>query len=244
MQKELEQILLEQKIREMLMGAKVVYIDLDFTLWGHDQKKEIPAMCQELGIPNSAIVKSQFYHMCKYFSYFLAGKRVSEREVAKCIEFYMPILRVFHISGKKFLKAWCKVDHTIHYPEALLLVKMLTEDLGLEVYAISDWFKEVQQILIERHGFLPYLKKIYCFDGYFMKNDPRTVKNLPKKVIRQEEAMMIGDSRHCDGGFAENAGFKFILISKKPEDKNYSYRVPTCVVPDISVITTALKGFH
>lgn len=238
MKKTLEQALLVTQIKNIFKEVDAVIFDFDFTLWFHD-KSEIHYICNKLGISDSPLIASQYRLMLESFFTYLKGLKISKKLVADYIEYKMPILGVFNISGDHFLNTWNNVDATIANPDALELLQLLSGTLHLPLYGLSDWFKETQTSLLKKYGYFDFFKEIYCFDDHFLKSEPETSAFILEELKEHKNVIIIGDSLAADIVFAHNAGYQSILLSTKPV--NGTTLEPTCIVPSLSVITNALK---
>lgn len=101
------------------------------------------------------------------------------------------------------------------FPETIAVLEKLSKKYKLALASNTDCFS-VEQI-IEKYDLKKYFKVIaLSYKEGVLKTNPKMFEKILKKLkIKQDEALMIGDSLHSDVFGAKKAGIRGILVDRR-----------------------------
>ena len=212
---------------------KHLFFDLDRTLWDFET--------------NSKIALNQLYddlklgdHMKSFQSFHHAYKNINGRLWAQYskgkitkeilrVKRFDDTLKQFQINnsdlaeklGMDYIKIAPFQTHV--FPNTHSTLDTLKED-GFQLHIITNGFKEVQFIKLEKSGLLDYFDIIVCSEDVGMNKPAPDVFHHSLKLAnaKANESVMIGDNLAADVSGAENVGITGVLF-----DPHKAYKMGT-----------------
>ena len=192
--------------------------DFDWTLWGHDNYKELKIICNKLSIPYSDELQQEFFDLLENYEKYLHEKKVTYESMGKCIEYFMPLLELYNISGKCLLETWVQNEETDVIEEARQVVKACAEKGYMQI-GFSDWFIEQQMIYLKKFKYLDFFERIFCGNDSYMKPDLKAIDRIIGSRNRKS-IVLIGDSLSKDIKISNDSGIYSIWYNWRKEPRS------------------------
>lgn len=209
---------------------KHLFFDLDRTLWDFESNSEqaLSLLFNELKLED---------HFRSFRSFHTAYKKInaklwynySKNEIAKDQLRSKRFIDTFYSFGVKEKTlaeklALLYVERAPHltqlFPNAIETLEELKKD-GYALHIITNGFREVQFIKLEKSGLRPYFDIILCSEDVGHQKPAKIVfdRALELANTTADKSIMIGDSYHADILGAERAGLKSILFDPHSEHR-------------------------
>lgn len=202
---------------------KHLFFDLDRTLWDFERNSEIALemLYDQFDLHN---------HLRSFRSFHTKYKKVnadlwyqySKGKITKSVlrtKRFKDTFAHFEVKSEeltlKMADGYVNLSpyQTQLFPHTIETLKNLKES-GFELHIITNGFKEVQFIKLEKSGLLPYFDVILCSEEVGHSKPARIVFDTALDMAKAKipESVMIGDSYEADIKGAENAGMRAILF--------------------------------
>ncbi|MDG1658939.1 MAG: YjjG family noncanonical pyrimidine nucleotidase [Crocinitomicaceae bacterium] len=209
---------------------KHLFFDLDRTLWDFDKNSEsaLEILYDQLDLHNHLRSFRSFHTKYKKINadlwYQYAKGRITKDELRT--KRFRDTFAHFDVKSEeltsKMADGYINLSpyQTRLFPNALETLTALKED-NFELHIITNGFKEVQFIKLEKSGLLPYFDIILCSEEVGRNKPARIVFDtaLERANAKVSESIMIGDSYEADIKGAENAGMRSILFDPAREHR-------------------------
>ena len=209
---------------------KHLFFDLDRTLWDFESNSELALshLFDELKLED---------HFRSFRSFHTAYKKInaklwydySKNEIAKDqlrVKRFVDTFSSFGVKEKELAEQLAElyVGRAPHltqlFPNTLETLEDLKND-GYAMHIITNGFREVQFIKLEKSGLLPYFDVILCSEDVGQQKPAKIVFDHALELAKTtaDKSIMIGDSYHADIIGAERAGMKSILFDPHSEHR-------------------------
>lgn len=220
------------------MKSKHLFFDLDRTLWDFEKNSEnaLRQIFEETGTHKriesfdrfQRVYKSENAQLWKKY-----GKGKITKEYLRDARFSRTLMK-FEIYDNELSKQLGQsyLDVSPHqtqlFPNAIDTLAYLKE-LGYEMHIITNGFKEVQHIKLEKSGLTPFFDVILCSEEVGVnKPDPAIFSHAIQKTgAHPSNSVMIGDDFEVDIMGAIRSGIHGVHFDPefKRKDKNGDWRV-------------------
>lgn len=202
--------------------VRTVIWDCDNIMWFH-KKEQIKIFTAALKISEIEEFETQFFNMLETIDAYFSKIRVTKTETYKIIEKQMPILDFYGISPKYFMNVWCELKCEINdFNEDTLTVMKYLREKGVKNIVKTDWWRNIQEGMLKKHGVLEYIEELHCCDGSYLKCNPLSAQGIIKPG-KEEQYVIIGDSLMSDIAFANNAGINSIWLNREKIENATQY---------------------
>lgn len=214
---------------------KHLFFDLDRTLWDFDRNSEnaLEILFHALELNKKIRSFRAFHTTYKKINATLwhqYGKGVITKETLRTKRFDNT-LKSFQINdpdlAKRLGNEYLEISpfQTHLFPNAKEVLHYLKSN-GHELHIITNGFREVQFIKLEKSEILPYFDVVVCSEDVG-KNKPSI--DVFSHALRQanankRESIMIGDDYSVDIIGAENAGMQGVLFDPEQKHQNNPHR--------------------
>lgn len=216
-----------------------VFLDLDGTLWEHNEK-EVKELAESFNIQFDEKFKAQFYDCISTFNNIFLRKKFSTNTIKEVIQDKMPYLSKNGISANLFLERWKEIDLEVLNPHTIRLLQHLHEQ-EIKVIILTDWFRDVQIRKLNNHNLIQYIHRLITFeDTKHIKGNPGIDRELEELIPNfHKDSIIIGDSLKSDIAFGMRNGISSIWINPNEKDNNTIFR-PTHEISDLHQILEIL----
>lgn len=206
--------------------VRTVIWDCDNLMWFH-KPEESQITAKALGIAELEEFSIEFYKFFETFMVYFKRKKVNMKETLKIVEREMPILDIYGISSKKFMivHEGLKTEVNDFNYDTLILMRYL-EDQNIRSVVKTDWWRNVQEGIMNYYGVMDYIEELHCCDNAYLKCNPLSVEGIVKPG-KEEQYIIIGDSLTSDIAFANHAGIKSIWFNQDGKNTNQTPYNPT-----------------
>ncbi|MFT5858779.1 MAG: putative hydrolase of the HAD superfamily [Flavobacteriaceae bacterium] len=202
---------------------KHIFFDLDRTLWDFDKNSKfaLESLYEEHRLGDHLRSFQSFYTKYKKINadlwYQCAKGRVT-KDVLRTKRF-KDTLAHFEVRSEeltlKMSDGYVNLSphQTRLFPNTLETLESLKND-NYQLHIITNGFKEVQFIKLEKSGLLPYFDVILCSEEVGHNKPARIVFDTALEMAKASvpQSVMIGDSYEADIVGAENVGMRSILF--------------------------------
>ncbi len=196
-----------------MKDVRTVIWDCDNVMWFH-KKEEAQIVANELKITGIDEFLSEFHSFFYNFLVHFRNKKVNVSETLKLIEKNMPILEIYQISPKNFLRVLSELKMEVNdFNHDTLVVLEYLRDKNIKCIIKSDWWRSTQEEILSYYGVMDYIEEIHCCDNAYLKCNPLSAKGIIRPE-QKEQYVIIGDSLENDIAFAKHAGIKSIWLNK------------------------------
>lgn len=206
--------------------VRTVIWDCDNVMWFH--KKEEPEItAKALRIAEVEEFSVELYRFFENFMSHFKNKRVNMKETLSLVKQNMPILDIYGISVEQFMTVHdgLKIKINDFNYDTLTLMKYL-KDKNIKSIVKSDWWRNVQEEIMNYYGVMDYIEELHCCDNAYLKCNPLSAEEIVK-TGREEQYVIIGDSLENDIAFANHAGIKSIWLNREGKSVNQTPYKPT-----------------
>lgn len=206
------------------MAFTTVIFDLDSTLIDHDYRNECYTFAEYFGFPYSDSFEKAFHKALHDMRHTFWDKKITRKNLAMYFSNQISELRCNGISGEEFIRAIeiCTINIR-NYEIDEILYRLKQHDIRLLV--LTDWFFKHQAKVLIEFGYMDYFERLYTFDEYYAKPDPRAILRCIEKYDKKE-CLMVGDNLTSDVLCAKNA--KVASVWYNPEQtKNTTLITPS-----------------
>lgn len=209
---------------------KHLFFDLDHTLWDFEtnSEKALTILYEEYDLKNNFNSYAGFLKVYKKINgklWYQYGKGQITKEELRVRRFY-DTLKKFKTDdlelAKKLGEGYLSISpfQTTLFPGAIETLTSLKND-EYKMHIITNGFKEVQYIKLEKSGILDFFDVIVCSEEVGLNKPAKEVfyHSLELAKAKPTESIMIGDDLRVDVIGAEKVGMKGVLF-----DPNNSYK--------------------
>lgn len=215
--------------------TKHLFFDLDRTLWDFEKNSEtaLQMLYRELALGD---------HLRSFRSFHTTYKKVnaqlwdeySKGRISKDllrVKRFRDTLAHFQVKNDDLSEqlATGYVKRSPHQtnllPHTMETLHHLTDE-GYAMHIITNGFKEVQFIKLEKSGLIPFFDIILCSEEAGANKPARIVfdQAMEQANARPENSVMIGDNYHADIIGAENAGMRAIFFDPQFQREDTSHK--------------------
>lgn len=196
-----------------MKDVRTVIWDCDNVMWFY-KKEEPQIVANELKITEIDEFSSEFQSFFSNFLVHFQNKKVNMSETLKLVERNMPILEIYQISSKEFLRVLSelKIEINEFNHDTLAILKYL-RDKNIKCIIKSDWWRSTQEKILSYYGVMDYIEEIHCCDNAYLKCNPLSAEGIIRPE-QKEQYVIIGDSLESDIAFAKHAGITSIWLNK------------------------------
>lgn len=209
-----------------MKDVRTVIWDCDNLIWFH-LKEEPEIVARSLGIQEVPEFLAEYHDFFSNFVKHFRNKKVTIKETYRFIEERIPILYFYNYRPEQFMKVLDRLKFLCSdfNEEALELIKYFS-DKGIRNIVKSDWFRDIQQDMLNVYGLLDYIEELHCCDNAYLKCNPLSAEGIVKSG-KEENYVIIGDSLTSDIAFASHTGIKSIWFNRNGQNKNDTQYQPT-----------------
>lgn len=212
---------------------KHLFFDLDRTLWDFEanSEKALELLFDEMNLSKHMRSFQSFHTTYKKINahlWFLYSKNQISKDLLR-VKRFRDTFRSFDFVNDQLADelAEAYVKTSPHLTQLFPHTKETLNELknsGYSLHIITNGFREVQSIKLEKSGLIDYFDIVVCSEDIGYQKPSIHVFNhaLKQAKSRPEESVMIGDSIQSDVIGAENAGIKAVLF-----DPNFQYKEGT-----------------
>lgn len=214
---------------------KHLFFDLDRTLWDFEanSEKALELLFEEMELGNHLRSFRSFHTNYKKINanlWYLYSKNEISKDLLR-VKRFRDTFRSFNFVNDtladELAEAYVnKAPHlTQLFPHTLETLDELKNN-GHSLHIITNGFREVQTIKLEKSGLIDYFDIVVCSEDVgYQKPSIHVFKHALDKVGgKANESIMIGDSLQADIIGAENAGIKAIFFDPHFEHKDGTHK--------------------
>jgi len=202
---------------------KHIFFDLDHTLWDFEKNSRtaLEILFEELELKNNLPSFRRFhtaYRKVNAELWHLYGKGKLDKSVLR-VKRFSDTFKKFDFDNKelaeRMAQRYVEVSpyQTNLFPHSIETLEALKSD-GYQLHIITNGFKEVQHIKLEKSQLIHFFDVILCSEEVG-KNKPHKsvfIEAMKRANTTPQESIMIGDNYIADIIGAENAGIAGILF--------------------------------
>ncbi len=214
---------------------KHLFFDLDRTLWDFEanSEKALEILFDEMDLNNHLRSFRSFHTTYKKINanlWFLYSKNEISKDLLR-VKRFRDTFRSFDFVNDRLADEMAEayVNKAPHLTQLLPHTLETLDELknnGHSLHIITNGFREVQTIKLEKSGLSQYFDIVVCSEDVGHQKPSIHVFNhaLEKVAGKADESIMIGDSLQADIIGAENAGIKAIFFDPHFEHKDGTHK--------------------
>ena len=201
-----------------------LFFDLDRTLWDFESnsKAALKVIFNDLKMNSKKIDFNQFYNTYLIINSDL-WKAYRDNQISKSelrIKRFRDTLIKLQINEKELAIEWSRLYITLSpfqkklFPNVINALSELKKQ-GYGMHIITNGFKEVQGIKLEKSGLIKYFDEVICSEeiGFLKPAKEIFSYSLTKSGALLNNSMMIGDDYKADILGAQNFGMKALYFT-------------------------------